>query len=215
MLEALYNTNRKTVGTIVDLDFSSQPLGSSDLVDASGRTWASIGSGNSVIEDPTMGRVMRFTGSQYYTSPVIERYDQHDFRVEMLVKPGNTVINGMFGTGDYGDRGVVLGWNIALNQYPDNYVQSFLMAYRTNYQRLLPQTRNLLTWDKYVLTKTNGTNWRLEVFRNDISIAYAEVLNYPVGQDLGSNLFLGCPAASPGNYTFNGLIKSIKVTMEK
>lgn len=145
MIEALFVNSKKTYSGI-DIDFSRQSIGQSTILDASGRTWTGSGSGNLVENDPALGKVMRFTGGQHYTTPLTKdlALNTSDFVIDMTVKSGDTVINGFGGTGDYGNLGPLPGFGLGFNQFADTYAQNFLMANNGDWARLLVPVKNAL-----------------------------------------------------------------------
>lgn len=213
MIESLLMGRRALdPNVLIDIDFNRQSVGDTDIVDLGGNTWNRVaGSGTNpvVVSDATMGNVMQFNGSGYFTLPMVNRLrlSAKSFLLEIVLKCTNDYSK-VFGTGDYPSPS---GFVVSVNQYPATYIQMFLEISGTTYYRVLPSLTNNGGWATAQFRRTYGVNVVGTIFRDGAQVASYTQAQQGFGD--GGPLCIGTTPGSPGTQLFKGSIKSIKLTL--
>lgn len=213
MLESLLMGQKtRDPNVLVDIDFSRQAVGDTTIADAAGNTWArTLGSGTNpvVVNDAEMGNVMQFSGSGYFSLPMIERLklSKKNFLLEIVLKC-TTDYTKVFGTGDYPTPS---GFVISVNQYSATYLQMFMENTGSTFYRVLPAVTNNGGWATARFKRTYGSNVVGTVLRNGAQVATYTQNSQTFGD--GGGIWIGTTPGAPGSQLFKGSIKSIKLTL--
>lgn len=216
-----YN-NKGTVGVLLDIDFSRQAIGSTDIVDHSNLSTFTLKNGTpaEVVYDSDIGsNVMLFSSlskTVYSTGLVagsVLDLRNKNFTIEFEFRQVGTVVESVFGTGDYpGAR--MAGFSFTLNQFPSTYMQYFIdTGIGSGFNRVLTPGTNSNVWENLTLTYISTAT---DTLPRGIS-TYRELTNttttfpyYSFG--LGQAFYIGGSYLALGQFNFNGYIKRLKIT---
>ena len=215
-----YN-NVVEAGVVLDIDFSTQPLGSTDIIDRSNNSTFTLknGTAGSVVYDSTIeSMVMQFDASQgtVYSTPLsagsVLDLRNKNFTIDFVFKQTGTVVQSVFGTGDYPSARMA-GYSFTLNQYPDTYMQYFIdSGIGTGFNRVLTPGTNTNEWETLTLTYISTDTADLPRGITTYRALTDTTTQFPYyGFGLGQAFYIGGSYLSLGQYNFNGYIKSIKI----
>lgn len=205
--------NTRDPRVIMDIDFRSADIGSTQIIDRSGRAWTRNGAsaGAAVVEDPDHGRVLFLDGKTWYrTALTPDMYlNTTNWKMTVEFKPANTTYSKLFSTGDYPSPA---GLALSLNQYPATYIQAFLEQSGTNFQRLMANLTNTLVWEKVIITREVGQPFTLSISRGGVEVAAATLPHFSFGNGSASaGIVLGTTAGAVGTQMASAYLKSLKI----
>ena len=210
MIEMLLpsTTLRPTYGALVDIDFSSAPLGSQVIPDRGKlkMEWtrhqqSGANGADGVVDVPNgLGRGYLFNAKTYFTGDqIIPLSNTHWRLTARIVNIGGDAV---FSTGNYPSWGGVLpGFSLTGGQYPERYWQLFQANKYGQYQRGLFDGRGVTgVIDTLVVTRTDNTVVHNE--RTGVSNTYAYF-------DTGGDSYTSIGAAHSYTSAFNGYLLSL------
>lgn len=210
-----YN-NISTNGILLDIDFSTSEIGSTEIIDtsATGAIFERIGTGEaSVVSLEGYGNVMSFsTGSMYYRTEMKPELELSNKKFSMRVKFMSTSSkeNHLLSTGDYFQSVIVGG--LLLTLFNSTGTQMFCVndagsSFRSKFTYVVNTWRDItFTW--------NPTNKLMEIYDNDTD----KLLNkYTVSHGFGDGEYfsIGGSVLRKGASNFEGYIKSIRIEQVK
>lgn len=195
---------------LLDIDFSRQNIGDSNVYDFSQNSVFSLisGTAGTVQYDSTIGsNVMSLSGTGRYISPINKATDltNRSFIIESTFKCNTTSPMVLWETGDWnGSR--IPGMLHSMNSFPSTYNQYF-MDDGSQYNRVLLNGTNTLEWETITFIYNKGVGISTYRKLTDTTQTFPA---YPYAKGINLSIF---GSYTGGNeYFFNGLVKSIKIT---
>lgn len=187
-MELLLLSQRSSpTGTVVlDVDFSTRPLGETQVIDSYAHPFTKVGTTNAVIiNDANRGNVMNLPGGSYFTTPISEdlKLSAKSFTMRVVFRSTTNGENIAVATGDYYTvNALVGGFMMTINNNLGS--QLFATDSAGNFTRCnFGHTNN--AWEDYSFT-WNPVSKQMTV-KNNITAAQQ---NYTVPYGFGNgNLF--------------------------
>jgi len=215
MLETLLGRAGATKKHYIDINFEDAQVGSRSIIDrgtlgvAFNRTVSGGVNNDGVIDDPIFGKCYKFDGTSVFVGNKHPGLWNKQYRMELKFVNIGMNSSQIICAGDYPYAGgQAAGWELATNQYPDTYMQMFLINANVVYTRLL----------------LPGTNPGPSVLETIIVTRIGSVItmsNPRTGQSVGVNFdtqadyLLHVGGGYVNNYSaaFQGLLKSYTVEL--
>lgn len=197
---------------IVDIDFSRQNVGDTFIHDSTGRIYNTLyGSGAQVINDSSMGNVMYFPGTNSFYTPINSTLELNsiDFDLECVFKPLDArAYEVICETGNYSQDGTIIpGFSLTLNQFPSQYIQTFMCDSVQDYSRVLLDGVYTSDWE-FIKMSVRSNSITISNSRTNVSNSYPR-FNFGNGTHFSVG---GSYVTAAYPYYFYGYIKSLRIT---
>ena len=196
---------------LMDIDFNNSSVGSTVITDIGGHVFTKIGTGSAVVvNDTTKGNVMQFSGSSYFTTPMVQNISLSNlhFKMRLVFKSTVSSENMVFSTGDYYSSGSIVG-GILLTLFNNTGSQLFCTTTsgvftRCQFTYVVNTWRDLtIEWiptTKTMIIHDNDSN--TNVFSGTVPGGFGDGTQFAIGASY---------VRGAGNANFQGQIQKIKI----
>lgn len=211
--------NKTTIASgkvVLDIDFSRQSIGDTNILDANGHVFTKFGSGLAQVQNDTFGskgNVMVFSGSSYYATPMVNDLRLHDkiFELRAVFRSQASSEQMIFCSGDYYSAGAIVG-GFLLTLFNNTGTQLFCTDSTGNFTRCF-FGYTVSTWRDISFLWTPGTNI-MRIYDNDTN-TLLQTYTVPAGFGDGTQFSIAGSYIRGNVANLNGAIKSIKITVEE
>lgn len=196
---------------LMDINFNNSSVGSTTVIDSSGHIFTKFGSGSAiVVNDSVHGNVMQFSGSTYFSTPMVQDISLSNihFKMRMVFKSTVSSENMLFSTGDYYSSGSIVG-GLLLTLFNNTGSQLFCTTTSGVFSRcIFSYTVN--TWRDLTIEWIPSTQ-TMSIFDNTANVNVFSG-SVPGGFGDGTQFAIGASyIRGVGNANFQGQIKSIRI----
>lgn len=196
---------------LMDINFNNSSIGSTTVTDAAGHVFTKVGTGAaSVVNDATKGNVMQFSGSSYFTTPMVSNISLSNlhFKMRLVFKSTVSSENMVFSTGDYYSAGSIVG-GLLLTLFNSTGTQLFCtdsagtftrcqFSYTVNTWRDL--TIEWIPTTKTMIIHDNDSN--TNIFSGTVPAGFGNGTQFAIGASY---------VRGAGNANFQGQIQRIRI----
>lgn len=197
---------------VLNIDFSRQAIGDTNVIDLYGHTFSKVGTGLAQVQNDTIGskgNVMVFSGSSYFSTPMVNdlKLSNKNFEIRTVFRVQGTTEQMVFATGDYYSAGALVG-GMLLTIFNNTGSQLFCTDSTGTFTRCyFGYTVNI--W-RDISFKWDFSSRIMQIYDNDTN-QVLQTYTVPAGFGDGTQFSIAGSYVRGNVANLNGAIKSIKV----
>lgn len=199
---------------VVNLDFSRQLVGDTNVIDYSSKSRIFTKLNNlqaDIVYDSTLDSNVMFFNGAVFSTPITQDFalSNQYFEIDVMYKSTKGAIQVLYGTGYYPDvTNRIPGISHQIGQYSGQ--DQYFLDNDNTYQRNLISGSDMYQWQRLVYTR-NSAGVNIKIYRNGGLASQITYSNYPFSN--GTSFGVGGYYKTPTQWNFYGYMKYLKIKL--